>query len=292
MNTQLQRKIDSSISMLQKAEKTALRYQSYGFNVAFSGGKDSQVIVKLAELAGVKHRVVHNFTTMDAPANIRFIRENYPQCVIRKPKESFWQLCRRHKMLPTMMVRFCCSELKEKSDPNSVTITGVRRSESYRRSDRQEITLLTRRRHPDFVAGSWEEFESYQESVVTCLMGLDKLVVNPILNWSDGDVWEFIDSYKIPHNPLYKLESRVGCLFCPLKQTKLIHQDKLLYPKHYQAFLHLIADLKELRKARNEKDVWQLLSPEEIFDWWASKESYKKYFRQKELPLCFDCQKQ
>lgn len=138
MNTQLQRKIDSSISMLQKAERTALRYQSYGFNVAFSGGKDSQVIVKLAELAGVKHRVVHNFTTMDAPANIRFIRENYPQCVIRKPKESFWQLCRRHKMLPTMMVRFCCSELKEKSDPNSVTITGVRRAESYRRSDRQE----------------------------------------------------------------------------------------------------------------------------------------------------------
>lgn len=292
MKSLLERKIKNSIALIQKAEKTALRYQTYGFNVAFSGGKDSQVIVKLAELAGVKHRVVHNFTTMDAPANIAFIRQYYPSCIIRKPKESFWQLCRKHKMLPTMKVRFCCSELKEKSDPNSVTITGVRRSESYRRSDRQEITLLTRRRHPDFVAGSWEEFEAHQESVVTCLMGLDKLVVNPILNWSDADVWEFIDSYQIPHNPLYSLESRVGCLFCPLKQSKLIHKDKIRYPKHYHAFLLLIEDLKELRKANNENDVWRNLSAEEIFDWWASKQSYEKYFCKKELPICFDCSKQ
>lgn len=50
----LQSKIDKAIETLQKYEKLALKYSPSGFHVAFSGGKDSQVIYELCRMAGVK----------------------------------------------------------------------------------------------------------------------------------------------------------------------------------------------------------------------------------------------
>ena len=39
-----------------------------------------------------------------------------------------------------------------------------------------------------------------------------KHVCNPIIDWSDQDVWEYIRSEKIPMNPLYEMGFyRVGC---------------------------------------------------------------------------------
>ena len=53
-------KIQRSINLIQKAEKLALSYQKYGFHLAFSGGKDSQVIYELAKMAGVHFKAVMN----------------------------------------------------------------------------------------------------------------------------------------------------------------------------------------------------------------------------------------
>ena len=65
--------------------------------------------------------VFHNHTTLDAPETVYYIRKKFKQwesmgipCKIYYPEQSFWSLCLKKKMLPLRIVRFCCSELKEK----------------------------------------------------------------------------------------------------------------------------------------------------------------------------------
>ena len=273
----LQSKIDKSIQLIRKAERTALRYRAEGFFVAFSGGKDSQVLLKLTQLADVKFTSEHRLTTIDPPENVKFIREHYPDVRIVRPVKSFWRLCTHHKMLPTQWCRFCCKELKEASNEHAVTLTGVRRSESARRSSRQEVFLQTRRRHPEFTQGSFDQFTRYQESTVECLKGKDKLTVNPILDWSEQDVWDFIHHYNLPVNPLYERGyRRVGCICCPMSNIKSIRREVEDYPKYYEAFLRLIRKIRTIKRATPEGDIWEDCTDEEVFWAWAQKQGPEK----------------
>lgn len=78
----LQDKISDSIALIRKAERLALALNpERGFHVAFSGGKDSQVLLELVKMAGVKYRAVYNVTTNDPPENVYFIRKHYPEVV-------------------------------------------------------------------------------------------------------------------------------------------------------------------------------------------------------------------
>lgn len=272
MNNELQSKIHYSISLIQRAEKTALRYRPEGFFVAFSGGKDSQVLLKLTELAGVKYTAEYNLTTVDPPENVRFIKSHYPDVRIVYPKMSFLRLCQHHKMLPTQWTRFCCHELKETTNEHAVTLTGIRRSESARRSKREEVYLLTRRRHPEFTTGTFDQFSRHQETTVECLRGKDKLTVNPILQWTEADVWKFIEQYHLPINPLYQRGyTRVGCLFCPMSNIKSIQREVKDYPKYYQAMLRLIHRIRAEKFDESNPDVWGDFTDEEVFWFWANK---------------------
>ena len=76
-NGGLRRKIQESITLLQKAEHIALKYNAdNGFFLRFSGGKDSQALIHIAQLAGVKFKAHFSPTTIDPPEVIRFIRRN------------------------------------------------------------------------------------------------------------------------------------------------------------------------------------------------------------------------
>lgn len=61
------------------------------YYLCYSGGKDSDCIRILAELAGVKHDTVHNLTTVDAPETVKYIK-SIPNVQIDYPKRSMWQL--------------------------------------------------------------------------------------------------------------------------------------------------------------------------------------------------------
>ena len=272
ISTALQSKINYSIQLIKKAEPTALRYRPEGFFVAFSGGKDSQVLLELTKMANVKYRAQYNLTTLDPPENVQFIKQSYPNVEIVRPERTFLQICEHHKMLPTQWTRFCCKELKESSNEHAVTLTGVRRAESARRSKRQEVFLQTRRRHPEFTQGSFDQFSRYQESTVECLRGKDKLTVNPILDWTAQDVWDFIKERNLPVNPLYsKGYSRVGCLFCPMSNIKSIRREADDYPRYYQAILRLIHRIRAAKFNDSNPDVWGDFTDEEIFWFWANK---------------------
>lgn len=88
----LQKEIDYSIKVIQKAERLALSMNDEGFWLAFSGGKDSQVLYHLALMAGVKFKAYMNLTSVDPPEVIRFVRKNYPEVEMIKPKVSIYNM--------------------------------------------------------------------------------------------------------------------------------------------------------------------------------------------------------
>lgn len=100
-----------------------------GYKVAFSGGKDSQVMLDLFKKSGVQHTAFYSVTTIDPPENVYFIRKNYLEVEFVLPRLNFYQLMIKKKAIPCMNMRFCCSELKEKTFKGWVA-TGVRKEES------------------------------------------------------------------------------------------------------------------------------------------------------------------
>ncbi len=124
MNNRLIELERKAIKFIRNAEKLALRMNENGFHVAFSGGKDSQVLLALVEMSGVKHHAEMQVTTVDSPNLMKFVRTNYPQVRLNLPKLNMRQLILKKKMLPTRQARFCCAFLKEQAGGGYVYLLG------------------------------------------------------------------------------------------------------------------------------------------------------------------------
>lgn len=111
------------------------------YYLCYSGGKDSDVIRILADLAGVKRDIVNNHTTVDAPETVRYIR-SIPGVQISYPKLTMWDLIVKKRLPPTRLMRYCCEELKEHGGQGRVKITGVRWAESNARRDNAGLVRI------------------------------------------------------------------------------------------------------------------------------------------------------
>lgn len=102
-------KVEMAIARLQ------LHEPKEGYYVAFSGGKDSCVVLDLCKRAGVKFDAHYNLTTVDPPELVRFIKKYHPDIweTRTKPKKTMWQLIEEKRLPPTRKVRYCCEVLKE-----------------------------------------------------------------------------------------------------------------------------------------------------------------------------------
>lgn len=140
--TELERK---AIQFIRNAESLALRMDERGFHVAFSGGKDSQVLLALVEMAGVKHHAEMQVTTVDSPNLMKFVRGNYPQVKLNLPELNMRQLILKKKLLPTRQIRYCCAYLKEQAGAGTCTCIGIRKAESTKRAKRHPVEVLGHR---------------------------------------------------------------------------------------------------------------------------------------------------
>ncbi len=97
VNKPLARKIEYSVGLIRKSENLALRLDpENGFYMAVSGGKDSQVLYHIANLAGVRFKAHMNLTSIDPPEVIRFVKQEYPDVELIKPKMSIYEMAKRN----------------------------------------------------------------------------------------------------------------------------------------------------------------------------------------------------
>ena len=279
-------------------EKRAIQYlksfepESEPYFLCYSGGKDSDTIKILAQLAGVKFDAVHNLTTVDAPETVRYIKSQ-PDVLINYPELSMWKLIEKKMMPPTRLVRYCCPELKERGGKGRKKITGVRWAESRNRTESTDVVKIIGK--PKTVQALAEEKGiehriNRQQGMVLNNDNADtrrfvehcyrttSTMVNPIVDWTDNDVWEFLHHYGCRSNPLYECEfKRIGCIGCPMA-GKSRKTEFSLYPKYKQNYIKAFDRMLLRRKERglDIPDMWY--SGEAVFKWWMEEDPMQMSF--------------
>lgn len=226
----LQKKIDLAIRLLRTTSEV------YGdvIEIAYSGGKDSDVILQLAKEAGIKYRAIYRNTTIDPPGTIKHVKDMDVE--ILQPNKTFFQLIEENG-LPNRFMRFCCRFLKEYKVLDKC-VMGVRKAESRARDER------------------------YNEPTECKFYGSKKNhveAVYPILEWTDEDVAEFIEERKIKCAPVYydergkfHVERRLGCIACPLaSKGKRIKQ----FQKYPGILRQYVKSLRKFRETHKNADV-------------------------------------
>lgn len=266
----LQSKIDYSLALLRKCEQMALDYDpENGFYLAFSGGKDSQALYHLAKMAGVKFKAHMNLTSIDPPEVIRFVKKNYPDVELIKPKISIYDMALKKHIIPTRTMRWCCAEFKEMSGAGKVTLIGIRHAESGRRSKRNEVETGDRK-----FSGNFDQFSEHKEKMVTCVGGKDKILISPVLYWTEKDVWEFLNGNGIEHCSLYdEGNKRIGCILCPMANRKQKIKDCKRFPHVRRKWIQTIQKLIDAGFLNHN-----FTDAEFGFNWWISDKSFNQYY--------------
>ena len=268
----LQKKILYSIDLIRKSEKMALRLDPVGgFYNTFSGGKDSQCLYHLVKLSGVKAKTHMNLTSVDPPEVIRFVKTQYPDVELIKPRISIYDMAKKKHILPTRTLRWCCKKFKEMGGVGKVALVGIRKEESTRRAKRQEISTSIKGKRKEETFDQWSEHE---EKMVTCVGGKDKILVSPIIYWTWRDVWEFLNTNGIPHCELYDQGyTRIGCICCPMSQPRQKRKEIERWPHVKRGWLKTIQWLID-----NGYVNYNYADAETGFRWWISGKSFDKFY--------------
>lgn len=97
-----------------------------------------------------------------------------------------------------------------------------------------------------------------------------KRIVNPIIDWSTRDVWDFIHSEHLNVNCLYEEGyERVGCIGCPMARKKRYAEFRR-WPEYKRMYLRAFDRMLKRREEMGKNSNWE--SAEEVFDWWMEED--------------------
>lgn len=217
MRPELEKKVQRAIHLIQSASEMAKKVDQ-PLEVAFSGGKDSAVILELTKMANVPYRAIYKNTTIDPPGTIKYCKDNGVE--IMKPQKTFLQIM-KESGFPTRFHRFCCGFLKEYKILD-YCIVGIRSDESNKRKEIYKEPESCRKYR------NGEKVKQYY----------------PILDWDLQDVEEFVIKRAIKLHPLYydknlnlDLTKRLGCLCCPIQSIKKRIQEFKKYPNMVKLYV-------------------------------------------------------
>lgn len=271
-----------------------------GYYLAFSGGKDSVTCKALLDMAGCKYEAVYRVTTVDPPELVRFIKNQHPDVEREVPRYAedyinpklagkpitMWNLIPEKLLPPTRMARYCCAKLKEDGGDGRMVVTGVRWAESVNRKQNQGLVVINSLKK--IIEGGEDNFrlgprhggmiltndnEDSRRMVEQCYKR-HKTTVNPIIEWEDADVWNFIRQNNIPYCELYDEGfHRLGCIGCPMAGTRGRERDFVRWPKYKDAYMRAFDKMLERRKEKNKPfraggRELEEATAEDVFNWW------------------------
>lgn len=210
------------------------------FHVAFSGGKDSAVLLDLVKKALPKGSFVVIFgdTGMEFPDTYEAVAAAKQQCEADgtpfytarshfDPKDS-WRLFGP----PARVLRWCCSV--HKSTPQTLKMREITQKDNYIGMD-----FVGVRAH-ESLARSKYDYENFGKKQK------GQYSYNPILEWTSAEIWLYIFINDIRVNEAYKKgNSRAGCLFCPMGGGASDYFRRCAYTQEIDEYIGYIKDSYE-----------------------------------------------
>lgn len=266
----------TAIERLKMASEMSLRLYKQPLVITYSGGKDSDVLLHLAGKSGIPYEVLHSLTTADAPETVWHVRDTFRRlelagvkCTINAHRTpdggnvTMWNLIPRKLMPPTRLARYCCAELKEGSGKGRWIATGVRWAESQKRKSRGIMETIHRNKAKRIIL--MDDNDESRMLMENCQLKGTR-TVNPIIDWSEADIWDYCAAEGIKMNPLYACGwKRVGCIGCPMagkhRMTELAR-----YPKIKAAYIRAFDRMLAERQKRGLPNAWQ--TGVDVMHWW------------------------
>lgn len=276
-------KEQKSIRRFQMYSGVSLRLTKRPLVLAYSGGKDSDLLLHLAQKAGIPFEVLHNLTTADAPETIYHVKDTFRRleqkgiaCDIDRHIQpdgtalTMWNLIPKKLMPPTRLVRYCCEKLKEGGGKGRVVCTGVRWAESVARKRRGQAEVLPSNKKKNLILNN-DNDEARREFENCQLKGAR--VVNPIVDWTTEEVLDYCAAEHIAMNPLYAEGfSRIGCIGCPLAGKHKREHGFLRWPKYKDSYLRAFRRMLEVRSAAG-KETKRWTDEYDVFRWWMEEDT-------------------
>lgn len=315
----LRSKIMESVTIIKKAEPLAMEYNpEKGFNVAFSGGKDSMVLLWLFEHLDVKFHAEMQCTTIDPPELMAFVREvytstgrvhlNHPPKYQDGKQMNFFSELTKHGA-PTRDKRWCCDIFKEFSGHGEVVATGLRIAESDRRKKQNPTplkafggkkTFLGTKRHPkepgehSVVKKAGKKYVKHidlwdidEKTILNCVRGAEKVMLSPIWSWTDNDVWSLIRLFKLPYCKLYDCGyKRIGCILCPMSDVRSRIRDANRYPAFVREYKR---KMDIFFSGCSEERRSAFVDTDDFMEWYITSDvTTTEFHENKDYPKLFD----
>ena len=260
-----------AIERIRLASEMSLHHYKQPLVCTYSGGKDSDVLLELFKKSGVPFEVIHSLTTADAPDTVRHVKKvfeklenegikatlHYP--TYKGKRVSMWTLIPQKGIPPTRCVRYCCQVLKESTANGRYISTGVRWSESVKRRERAEFEKLAKSKKEKEIFSTkmlLEDNEKERRIQELCMLK-NTMTVNPIIDWEDRDIWNYIRSEHIDYCSLYeKGYDRVGCVGCPMAGKKRWKGFRD-FPKYKEAYIRSFDKMIEKNKEKGRASKWK-----------------------------------
>ena len=239
--------------------------------VCYSGGKDSKVIRHLMGMSGVPHELHYNLTTVDIPSVVREIMDD-KEVIVEKARyadgtqKTMWNLIAKKHIPPLRQCRYCCAELKEQGGKGRIKVTGVRSAESVRRAKQAGEAKIFGKSGVSIIHNM--DNDENRRMIEQCYR-TQSTIINPIIDWTDDDIWEFSRVENIKQNPLYVQcggdKRRLGCLLCPMARIEERLNDIKEYPKIAECYIKAFDKMLE-NMPDQSKVSWK--NGTEVMDWW------------------------
>ena len=272
-------KVDIAVKRLREAAEMSQALYDKPLLVTYSGGKDSDTVLRLAQIAKIPFEVQHSHTTADAPETVYHVRDKFRELELAGIKceidyhtqpdgtrTTMWNLIPRKLIPPTRLVRYCCDELKEGGGKDRMITTGVRWDESTARKSRGALEIISKRRKKSIFLNN--DNDEDRRLFETCTMK-GKRVANPIIDWETSDVMDFLTGEKVKLCSLYSEGwKRVGCIGCPMA-GKHRYAEFARYPTYKKAYIRAFDKMMEMRRLRGmPRGVEMDETGVDVFHWW------------------------